>query len=795
MLATTVARLERLFFDRRALTLVVLLCFTAAMAWFAVQLRMDAGFEKQMPSGHEYIKTFQEYRNDLLGANRLNIVVKARTGTIWTKRSLAKLYDVTQAVIFLPNIERLGVQSLWTPNSFVNEITEDGFRADPLIDGTITPEQLTPDTIADIRRAAAQGGFVGTLVSRDETAAMITAEIIEYDKDGNRVDYVAYNRILEEQLRKKFEDADFEIQIIGFAKQIGDIADGAKAVLEFCAIALLLTALAVYWYCHSLRFTLLPIACSLASLVWQFGALRLLGYGLDPLAVLVPFLVFAIGVSHGVQQINFIVREISHGKSCFEACRASFSGLLVPGVLALVTAFVSFVTLILIPIPMVRELAITASLGVAFKIVTNLVMLPVAASYFEVGKAYADKAMVKREARAGWLRTLSRVAEPRNAALCLGIVAVIFAAAVWQSRDRVVGTLQPGAPELREESRFNKDAVAIATNFDAGLDWLTVVFEARPDAGAAAGGAASLCENVNIGLYQDRFTWAMQPVEGVLSIASFAGQLRLYNEGYNEGHPKMGVVPIDPGNYASLATEIARVRGTMRKDCSMTAVHLFLTDHKATTINRVIAAVQRFRDESKEPGITIRLAAGNAGVLAAINDEVERSELPMMLYVYAATVVLVFLVYRDLRAVLACCLPLTVGTFIGYWFMKELHIGLTVATLPVMVLAVGIGVDYAFYIYNRLQGHLAAGQPIVKALEHSILEVGTATIFTALTLAIGVATWSFSELKFQADMGKLLAFMFMVNMVMAMTALPAFAVWLERLFPRKAPVRAPGLAH
>ena len=795
MLATTVARLERLFFDRRALTLVVLLCFTAAMAWFAVQLRMDAGFEKQMPSGHEYIKTFQEYRNDLLGANRLNIVVKARTGTIWTKRSLAKLYDVTQAVIFLPNIERLGVQSLWTPNSFVNEITEDGFRADPLIDGTITPEQLTPDTIANIRRAAAQGGFVGTLVSRDETAAMITAEIIEYDKDGNRVDYVAYNRILEEQLRKKFEDADFEIQIIGFAKQIGDIADGAKAVLEFCAIALLLTALAVYWYCHSLRFTLLPIACSLASLVWQFGALRLLGYGLDPLAVLVPFLVFAIGVSHGVQQINFIVREISHGKSCFEACRASFSGLLVPGVLALVTAFVSFVTLILIPIPMVRELAITASLGVAFKIVTNLVMLPVAASYFEVGKAYADKAMVKREARAGWLRTLSRVAEPRNAALCLGIVAVIFAAAVWQSRDRVVGTLQPGAPELREESRFNKDAVAIATNFDAGLDWLTVVFEARPDAGAAAGGAASLCENVNIGLYQDRFTWAMQPVEGVLSIASFAGQLRLYNEGYNEGHPKMGVVPIDPGNYASLATEIARVRGTMRKDCSMTAVHLFLTDHKATTINRVIAAVQRFRDESKEPGIAIRLAAGNAGVLAAINDEVERSELPMMLYVYAAIVVLVFLVYRDLRAVLACCLPLTVGTFIGYWFMKELHIGLTVATLPVMVLAVGIGVDYAFYIYNRLQGHLAAGQPIVKALEHSILEVGTATIFTALTLAIGVATWSFSELKFQADMGKLLAFMFMVNMVMAMTALPAFAVWLERLFPRKAPVRAPGLAH
>jgi len=155
--------------------------------------------------------------------------------------------------------------------------------------------------------------------------------------------------------------------------------------------------------------------------------------------------------------------------------------------------------------------------------------------------------------------------------------------------------------------------------------------------------------------------------------------------------------------------------------------------------------------------------------------------------------VLVAMVYRDFRAVIACCLPLTVGTFIGYWFMKELQIGLTVATLPVMVLAVGIGVDYAFYIYNRLQMHMARGQPIVKALEHSILEVGTATIFTAVTLAIGVATWSFSALKFQADMGKLLAFMFMVNMIMAMTALPALAVWLERLFPRRGPVRAPGI--
>ncbi len=775
-----VRRLEAFLFGRRVAALAVIGVLTAVMAYFALQLRMEAGFEKQMPIGHEYIQTFRKYRDDLFGANRLTVVVKPRQGSIWTKPALTRLYDVTQAVLFLPNIDRLGVQSLWTPNSFVNEITEEGFRAEPLIDGTISPPALTDDVIVRIRRSTSDGGFVGTLVSRDQASAMITAELDEYDRAGNKLDYVAYNRLLDEKLRGKFEDKDFEIQIIGFAKQVGDIADGAASVLVFCAIALVLTALAVFWYCHSVRFTLLPIACSLTSLVWQFGTLQLLGFGLDPLAVLVPFLVFAIGVSHGVQQINYITRELAHGCTAMQAARHSFTGLLVPGTLALVTAFVSFVTLVIVPIPMVRELAITASIGVAYKIVTNLVMLPLAASWCNVSKAYAERALACHEARSRRLRTLAAVAHPRNAMIATVLTVVLLGVSMVEGRDRVIGSVAPGAPELRAEARFNRDATSIAASYDIGLDWLTVVFEAAPES----------CGNVAIGAYQDDFAWAMQEVPGVISISGFSSLMRTYNLGYNEGNPKMSAVPLDSGNYAALATEIGRMRGYMRKDCSMTAVHLFLADHKATTISGVIRAVEQFRHANPRQDVQIRLASGNAGVLAAINDEVERSEQPMLLYVYATIMVLVLLAYRDLRAVIACCLPLTVATFVGYWFMKALQIGLTVATLPVMVLAVGIGVDYAFYIYNRLHAHMAQGQGIVQAMEGALLEVGMATIFTAITLAIGVSTWTFSALKFQADMGKLLAFMFLVNLVMAMTALPALAVVLERAFPRRRAVRA-----
>ena len=777
---------ENKLFANRGIFLLVVAAFTIGMLAFALQLRMSAGFDKQIPVGHPYSETYNKYKRDLFDPNRLTIVVRSRKGDIWSGPALKRLYDVTQAVGYLPHVDRGGVQSLWTPNVFVNEITEDGFRAEPVIPGTVTPRALTTDVVKAIRNSTSRGGYVGTLVSRDQSSAMIVATFTERDAAGASLDYIALNHVIEAQIRERFEDKDFEIQVIGFAKQIGDIADGASGVIVFCMVSLVLTMLAVYWYCNSLRFTLLVVGCSLASLVWQFGTLRILGFGLDPLAVLVPFLVFAIGVSHGIQQINFILRELSMGSTTFDAARRSFRGLLIPGTLALVTALASFLTLLFIPIPMVRELAITASLGVGYKIITNLVMLPIVASYCTFSKAYAANLLAKRERRSRFLKAVASVARPRSAIVVTVASFVVLGVSIWQSNGRVIGALQPGAPELRADARFNRDAASIAAGYDIGLDWLSIVVEAPKDS----------CSDPNVGLFVDSLTDSLARVPGVSSLSSYSTMLRTYSEGYNEGFPKMSVIPIDPANYGALTAEIGRVNGYVKKDCSMAAIHVYLTDHKATTIERVIAAVKVYATQHPSDLVKIRLAAGNAGVMAATNDEIERTELPMMLYVYGAILILVFLAYRDFRAMIACCLPLTIATFIGYWFMKDLDIGLTVATLPVMVLAVGIGVDYAFYIYNRLQAYLAEGWEISTAVERALSDVGIATIFTAITLAAGVCTWAFSPLKFQADMGKLLAFMFLVNLVMAMTALPAMAVVLDRLFPRRGPVRAAGLlAH
>ena len=786
MLTVLVRRLENFLFGHRGTVLAIFAALTLVMGWEASKLRISAGFDKLLPSGHEYIKTFDDYRGQLHDANGIAVVVHPRHGDIWNAATLKTLLDVTQAVTFLPGINRGSVTSLWTPNIFVTQITEDGFTSDLLIPGTTTPDALTPDVIGQIRDRVVKGDYIGKLVAKDGSSALIAAEVMDPDPHtGEPLDYIAFGHSLEDQIRKKFENQDVEIQIIGFAKEVSDIADGAEGVLLFCGIALLLTILAVYWYCRSWTLTLQKIICSMTTLIWQFGTVHLLGLGLDPLAILVPFLIFAIGVSHGVQQINFMVREVAGGADMYTAARRSFSGLLIPGVLALATTLVSFITMVLVPIPMIRELAVVASIGIAYKVVSNLIMLPLAASYSKVTKEWGQLSQQRRESRGDLMSRIARIAEPRNAWIMCALTGVIFVSAVLLSQGRVIGSLQPGSPELRADSRYNVDSRAIAASFDVGLDWLTTVIEVP----------AESCGNVELLKLVDEFGWEMQNVPGVISAESVASLTKLYNSGLNEGQPKMSTIPRDSHTLSYNIAQAHEAGAITGKGCKWMAVNLYLTDHKATTIQGVVAAVKQFRITHATEGVEFRLASGNAGVEAATNEVLASEELPMLLYVFGAILLLVFLAYRDWRAMLACCLPLAVATYIGYAFMKLLDIGLTVATLPVMVLSVGVGVDYAFYIYNRLQLHMARGENIVDSFEHALKETGVATVFTAITLSVGVATWSFSALKFQADMGKLLAFMFMVNMVMAITALPAFAVVLERLFPRKGPVHMPGLAH
>ena len=206
---------------------------------------------------------------------------------------------------------------------------------------------------------------------------MVNASLMEVNPEtGEKLDTIHIAEQLETEIREKFENADTSIHIIGFAKMVGDVADGAKSVVTFFATAIAITAVMVYFFCYSIKLTVLPILCSFVAVIWQMGMLSTLGYGLDPMSILIPFLIFAIGVSHGVQMINSVKKLVVKGNTSLQAAKISFAALLIPGGVALLSDTVGFLTLLSIDIGIIRELAIAASLGVAMIILTNLVLLP-----------------------------------------------------------------------------------------------------------------------------------------------------------------------------------------------------------------------------------------------------------------------------------------------------------------------------------------------------------------------------------------------------------------------------------
>jgi len=768
-------RIENIVFGLRAVILMALAVFTVVMLFFAVQLRMDAGFLKMLPIGNSFIQTYFQYAEDFGGGNRVIVVLENKKGDIFQPEFLQTLKEATDDVFYIPGVARHRVTSLWTPNTRFIAVTEEGLEAGDVIPANFRP---TPESIKTVMQNTLRANLVGRLVSTDFRAAMIATELLEYDPETReRLDYFKVARLLEKNIRDKYVSDSVDVKIVGFAKLVGDIADGARSVVMFFALAFVLTALMLWLYCRSWLLTIVTVSASLCSLIWQFGVLHLMGFGLDPLAILVPFLVFAIGVSHGVQQINMVGAEIAAGLDKNAAARATFTFLLRPGSVALFTTIAGFATLYIIPIGMIRELAITASIGVAFKILSNLIMLPLIVSYVAPGAEYGVKVRRAMETRAKAWPYLASFAKPRFAFVFVGFCVALGAVALYESKERQIGDVHAGAGELWPQARYNTDSEFIAEHFRLGLNVMNVIVESKDVA----------CVDYSKLHFIDTFAWDMRNVPGVQTVQSLPSVAKIINSMWQEGNPKWAALPRDPTALAQATASVASSTLLVDRRCQTLGVQVYITDTKAKTVKTVTAAVENWINapEHQRDDLKLRVGTGNVTIVSATNTVVEHSELPMLLYVYAVVVALVIITYREWRGALVCVLPLILSTIIGNWFLTAASIGLKISTLPVLAIAVGTGVDYGIYEYNRIQRYMRMGVSPYAAYLQALNDVGSATMFTGGTLAIGVSTWSFSALKFQADMGLLLTFMFVVNMIGAVTVLPALVAVFEYIWPLK----------
>ena len=764
--SSLVRHISELIFSFRPLVLMLFMAITLFMLWSATALRVDAGFNKLLPLEHPYMKTFVKYQTEFGGANRILIAITVNKGDIFTPEFFNTLKNITDEVFFIPGVDRAQVKSLFTPNVRFIEIVEDGFAG-----GNVIPAdfQGTKDDLVQVRKNIIKSGQVGRLVANNFNGAMVTAGLLEKDPTtGERIDYQEVAKRLEE-IRQKHETSN--IHIIGFAKVVGDITEGTQNVLLFFAIAFIITGVLVYLYSLSLWLTLLPLFASLTAVSWQLGLLPLLGFGIDPMSILVPFLVFAIGVSHGVQMINSMRSEILKGETPIIAAKASFQRLLIPGGIALASDTIGFLTILLIKIEIIQEMAITASIGVAVIILTNLFLLPVLLSYLPASESKLQQRLISRIGRLKtFWRRLSAFAVNPLATFTIVVSLLLFGAGLWKGSGVEIGDLEQGVPELRSDSRYNIDSAIITDRFSIGVDILKVIAETRADG----------CIDHDIMSTIDRFNWHIQNIDGVQSVISLSTLARLYNAGWNEGNPKWQVLPRNQQVLVQAITPVDTSTGLLNEDCSAMPVLIFTSDHKAKTISRIVDAVKTYENDNSNGAVHFKLASANVGVMAATNEAVEAAQFPMLVYVYAAIITLCLITFRSLRATLCIVLPLGLVSVLAYALMTLLDIGLKVSTLPVVALGVGIGVDYGIYIFSRLHEQLDEGKSLREAYERTLNMTGNAVLFTGLTLAIGVFTWIFSDLQFQVDMGILLTFMFLLNMVASITVLPALAALLYR---------------
>jgi predicted RND superfamily exporter protein len=763
------SRLERLIFEHRLVVVAAAAIVTVSLGWMgATRHVVNAGFEQAIPRHHPFVRNYLAHATELRGlGNALTVAVESTRGDIYDRAYLEALRRITDDLVLMPGVDRAWVRSLWMPAVRWVEVTEEGFRGGPVL-----PDDYdgSAGAIEALRRNVARAGIVGNLVARDLSSSVVFVPLLDRDPaTGEGIDHRSLSRKLE-SLRREAEEGSggrIAVRVVGFAKLVGDLIEGIRDVTAWFAVAAAIVAAALLAYTRCARCTVLVVTCSATALVWQVGIVSGLGLPLDPFSVLVPFLVFALGVSHGAQKMNGILQDVGRGTHRLVAARYTFRRLFAAGLTALLTDVVGFAVLAIVDVPAIQRLAFTASVGAAALVFTNLVLLPVLLSFTGVSPAAAARSLRPEGTgtRGRVWRFLEGLTERRRAAEVVALFVCLVIAGLVVRRHLRIGDLEPGATELRPSSRYNRDASFVSAHYDLSGDRFAVIVETAPEGCLAW---PTLVE-------ADRLAWALEQLPGVRATASLSEAIRQITAGSFEGNPKW----LTLARNQLVLNQAAQQAGTrnpdlMNADCSVTPVVAYLSDHAAVTLDRVVEVAEAFARQHSGPGRRFLLAAGDAGIEAATNIVVREARWNMALCVYAAVVLLSFAALRSWRAVLVVMIPLATTSLLCEALMVGLGVGVKVGTLPVIALGVGIP-DYALYLLSVQLAHQRAGRSLAEAHRRALHFTGRVVAFVGVTLAGGVVTWAWSPVRLQADMGVLLTFMFLGNMAAALLLVPALS--------------------
>ena len=774
-------RLGEHLIARRTLVLIVVVLATLVFAAFALQLDLVTRFDEQLPQNHEFIQTHNQYATEVGGANTLQIMVEVNEGTIFTRQTLGKVFEMTKRLDTISGIN----------HDLINSLAHRTNRRIQLKGGGLTEVEpimeRAPQNENDVRRVReivyTTPNLYGVLVSLDEKATLLQATFIEGRIDHRRLFDEVMGAIVE-----PFSDDNTTIHVAGHPALYGWVYYYAKQVYVIFLATTILMWLCLYLYFHDIRGALRPTITGVVSAIWGLGFIKMIGFSLDPLTLVIPFFITARAVSHSVQMHERYYEE--YKKAAWQkepAIVAAFAKLFVPTLSGILTDALGVLVILFVPIVLLQKLAISAAVWILAITISELLLNPIVYYYLREPDV---RIVVKREEGA-FKRIVSSLASgllsPAGKALTLATWIGLMGGSVYFWQNLVIGDPSAISPLLYRDSPYNTAHARIQETF-GGVETLMVMVERKlpsDDDGSEAGLSAmqilqkrdsqpSLI-NPEVLPWIEKFQRHLERDPAVGASFSFVDILGAVN---GTGDPKWNILPrtrsrilmaISGYFFGVSHSESARIIDYQFRHAP---VHFYLTDHKGDTVRRVIKRAREYIAANPLETAQFRLAGGPIGVLAAANEELLTNDILVNVLGFGTIFLILVVTYRSLLAGVDMILPLLVANAIINAYMGARDIGINIHTLPVVTVGVGFGIDYALYIVSRIIEEQQPGHSLDTAIFQALVTSGKAVAFTALTMILGTLFWTMSSLRFSGEMGLLLALWMGVSFLATMTLLP-----------------------
>ena len=778
-----------LIIEKRTLFFAIICLVTLFFIYILKDLKVHTKYADLLPQKHEYIKTHNRIRSQFGGSNTVIMVLQVKEGDIFNLTTLQKIKDITDELYLIPAVDRFKILSIGVNVLLDFVVISGGFDFQPLMWPDVPKTQ---EEIEKLRERVYSSVFYGSFVWFDRKKTLIKADFFE-----DEIDYtVVFKELL--RIQEKYEDENHKLSINGEPLHLGYVDSYVDEIfLIMLGTFLVMLILFYYWY-RSVRATVIPFLAALLSGVWGLGFMCLLGYNLDPLILVFPFLVASRAACHTVQVIKRYTEECLITKEGKSACKRVIEGMCVPGFTAITTDAMGIILIALTPIQILQKITIACTFWCIAQVVIAIILVPIILSYLSISPSLLEKF-----ARKGILdRILGRVGTligGKGSLVVFAMVPILIVLGYLGARNIQVGDAVPGSSLFWSWHRYNRDGFRISFSMPI-LSPLYIVVEGEKkfDLVSCPGKRIRECGENLSEMY--RFEKYMRETPGMLVmfvdsiIKTFPGNNWLIHE----GDPSWYFFPQSDRMINAMFRQVRNtgVPGSSDRYCdelgeTAANIIIYCRDKTTTTIKTVMARVKDYIENHSRLQLPMRykLAGGAIGVQAAVNEVIEEYHLKTLGWALLAIFIICWIMFRSVVAAFMLTIPLIVSNLIafsmmatGMFHLMPVPITVTVSTLPVSAVGIGLGVDYGIYMLGRILEEYKIKKDLKSSIITTMTSVGEPVVFTALAMTGGLIVWIFSPLMFQATMGFFLATILLLNMLGGLLLVPSFVAVIKPRF-------------